>query len=320
MNQQRPIHGIHHITAICSSAGVNVAFYEDVLGLRLVKQTVNFDDPHTYHLYYGNDDGSPGTILTFFPWTAMAPGKDGAGMVTATAFSIPTNSVDYWLRRLDRHGVEAATEIRFGEQVITFNDPHGLHLELIGTGNSDDSAVIDLGEKEGQRRIRGFHSATALVRAAKETEQLLTDFMGLERRGQENNRIRFSMSNVEGVGRYFDLLVDADAPAGRQGSGTVHHIAFRTHSDAEQAGWQKTLRSRGYAVTEVRDRNYFRSIYYHEPGGVLFEIATDPPGFAVDERVEELGRSLKLPPQYEPMREEIERHLPALRDSESASL
>ncbi|NNK58877.1 MAG: glyoxalase [Desulfofustis sp.] len=316
MNQLNAIHGIHHITAISSSPSVNVSFYEEVLGLRLVKQTVNFDDPHTYHLYYGDDGGRPGTILTFFPWIGMPKGKDGAGMVTATAFSIPSDSGEYWLERLDSYGVEVTLETRFGEQVIKFNDPHGLHLELITTENLDDPAPNDLIEKEAHHRIRGFHSATSLVRELKKTEQLLTGSMGLVLSAEENNRLRFAMDNGEGVGRYYDLLVDSGAPTGRQGSGTVHHIAFRTHSDDEQAHWQQTLRRDGYAVTEVRDRNYFNSIYFHEPGGVLFEIATDPPGFTVDERPEELGRSLKLPSQYETMRSQIERHLPPLRGPE----
>lgn len=316
MNHNTTIHGIHHITAICSSPSVNVAFYEDVLGLRLVKQTVNFDDPHTYHLYYGDDGGRPGTILTFFPWIGMAKGRDGAGMVTATGFSIPSDSVDYWLERLNRHGVEVTHESRFGEQVIKFDDPHGLHLELIGTTNLVGEAASDLTDKEVHHRIRGFHSATSLVREAQGTERLLTGSMGLKRSAQEGDRIRLAMENDEGVGRYYDLLVDPAAPAGRQGSGTVHHIAFRTRSDDEQTHWQQTLRSDGHAVTEVRDRNYFKSIYFHEPGGVLFEIATDPPGFTVDERPEELGRSLKLPSQYEPMRAQIEQHLPPLRGPE----
>ena len=316
MNQENTIHGIHHITAICSSPSVNVAFYEDVLGLRLVKQTVNFDDPHTYHLYYGDDGGRPGTILTFFPWIGIAKGQDGAGMVTATSFSIPADSLDYWLDRLDRHGVEVVQENRFGERVIKFNDPHGLHLELIGTNNVADEGQSDPTEKEAHYRIRGFHSATSLVREAHGTEQLLTDSMGLVRHDQEGNRTRFAMENDEGLGRFYDLLVDPDAPVGRQGSGTVHHIAFRTHSDDEQTHWQQSLRRDGHAVTEVRDRNYFKSIYFHEPGGVLFEIATDPPGFTVDERPEELGRSLKLPSQYEPMRAQIEQQLPPLRGPE----
>ena len=310
------IHGIHHITAICSSPTVNLTFYENVLGLRLVKQTVNFDDPFTYHLYYGDNDGRPGTIMTFFPWDGTVQGKDGEGMVTATAFGIPSDSLSYWLDRLEKHGVAAAQERRFGEEVLSFTDPHGLRLELIATENPFQPAETTPLEKEDQHRIRGFHSATALVRSADETEELLTETMGLVRQAQEGNRIRFAMDNDEGVGRYYDLLVEHDAPVGRQGSGTVHHIAFRTRSDQDQARWQQALRDAGYPVTEVRDRNYFKSIYFREPGGVLFEIATNPPGFAIDERPDELGRSLMLPTQYEHMRGQIEEHLPPLHDPE----
>ena len=316
MKHLETIHGIHHITAICSSPTVNLTFYENVLGLRLVKQTVNFDDPFTYHLYYGDNDGRPGTILTFFPWDDMVQGKDGEGMVTATAFAIPANSVSYWAARLERHGVAVSQERRFGEEVLSFTDPHGLHLELIATENSFQPLEKISLDKEAQHRIRGFHSATALVRSADKTEELLTKIMGLVRQAQEDNRIRFAMENDEAVGRYYDLLVEPDAPTGRQGSGTVHHIAFRTRSDQEQAFWQQTLRAAGYPVTEVRDRNYFKSIYFREPGGVLFEIATNPPGFAIDEQPDELGRSLMLPSQYEHMRGQIEEHLPPLHGPE----
>jgi predicted esterase/catechol 2,3-dioxygenase-like lactoylglutathione lyase family enzyme len=316
MGPQKTLHGIHHITAICSSPAANVDFYENVLGLRLVKQTVNFDDPFTYHLYYGDQNGRPGTILTFFPWEGMGQGKPGAGMVTATAFAIPADSRSYWLRRLQRHGVEASQGSRFGDAVLSFTDPHGLQLELIATNVSSPLENTAVAEGDGRHRIRGLHSATALVRSAAATERLLTTGMGLVRQVQEGNRIRFAMENDEGVGRCYDLLVDPEAPTGRQGSGTVHHLAFRASSDHEQVLWQQTLRDAGYPVSEVRDRNYFKSIYFHEPGGVLFEIATDPPGFTVDESPEELGRSLKLPSQFESMRGQIEQHLPALRGTE----
>ena len=316
MKPQNSLHGIHHITAICSSPTVNVDFYETVLGLRLVKQTVNFDDPFTYHLYYGDEDGRPGTILTFFPWDGMAQGQDGAGMVTATSFTIPSSSVDYWLTRLASHGVAASRELRFGEEVLSFTDPHGLHLELIGENELSQPSEAVPADKESWHRIRGLHSATSLVRSAAATETLLTELLGLVRLAKEGKRIRYRMENEEGVGCHYDLLVDPEAPAGRQGSGTVHHIAFRTRSEAEQRYWQQALRAAGQPATEVRDRNYFKSIYFQEPGGVLFEIATDPPGFAIDEQPEELGRSLMLPGQYEPMRTQIEQRLPALRGSE----
>ena len=316
MKIEKTIHGIHHITAICSSPAANVVFYENVLGLRLVKQTVNFDDPFTYHLYYGDQGGRPGTILTFFPWEGMRQGEAGAGMVTATAFAIPADSLSYWLRRLQGHGVEVSQDKRFGEAVLSFTDPHGLRLELIATNVSSPLGDTTGAEGDARHRIRGLHSATALVRSAAATERLLTAGLGLVRQIQEGNRIRFVMENDEGVGRCYDLRVDPEAPTGRQGSGTVHHLAFRAGSDHEQVLWQQALRDAGYAVSEIRDRTYFKSIYFHEPGGVLFEIATDPPGFTVDERPEELGRSLKLPSQFESMRGQIGQHLPALRGVE----
>ncbi len=316
MNEKEKMHGIHHITAICSAPAVNVSFYEDALGLRLVKQTVNFDDPFTYHLYYGDDEGRPGTVLTFFPWQGMSRGKNGAGMVTAIAFEIGAASVDYWLARLARHGVHVSQQRRFGDQVLSFTDPHGLGLELIAVKNDYQQERAVSPEAEIENRIGGFHSATALVRSARESESLLAEAMGMRSLNREGNRVRFVMENDEALGRYYDLVVDPEAPVGRQGSGTVHHIAFRTRSDAEQIHWRQTLLKAGYLVSDVRDRNYFKSIYFQEPGGVLFEIATDQPGFTVDERCEELGRSLKLPVQYEPMREQIEQRLPELRGTE----
>ena len=310
------IHGIHHITAICSAPAVNVSFYEDALGLRLIKQTVNFDDPFTYHLYYGDSEGRPGTILTFFPWEGMSRGKNGAGMVTAIAFEIAATSVDYWLARLARHGVRVSQQCRFGDRVLSFTDPHGLGLELIVAEDDSQQDKTVFPEAGIDNRIRGFHSATALVRSERESETLLTEAMGLRYFNREGNRVRFGMENDEALGRYYDLVVDPEAPVGSQGSGTVHHIAFRTTSDSEQIRWQQTLMNAGYSVSDVRDRHYFKSIYFQEPGGVLFEIATDQPGFSIDERYEELGRSLKLPVQYERMREQIEQRLPDLRGTE----
>lgn len=316
MNRHIRINGIHHITAISSTPSVNVAFYENILGLRLVKQTVNFDDPFTYHLYYGDPAGNPGTILTFFPWGGIPQGQNGHGMVTATAFEIPVDATGYWLDRLQRHGITTSQETRFGDAVIGFNDPHGLVLELVASGKPDPISDATAGGIESKHRIRGFHSATALLRSISGTHRLLTEIMGLGLKGREGNRYRFAMENELSLGCFYDLVVDPKASNSRQGSGTVHHIAFRTASDDEQSHWQKTLLAAGYPVTPVRDRKYFKSIYFNEPGGVLFEIATDPPGFGVDEPLERLGQSLMLPGQYEPMRPEIEKRLPALRSTE----
>lgn len=310
MTDKRTIRGIHHITAITSSASANVAFYENILGLRLVKQTVNFDDPFTYHLYYGDREGNPGTILTFFPWLGLPPGKSGAGMVTAIAFEIPTGSAGYWQERLHRHGLKTDRALRFGEEVISFFDPHGLRLELIASGGQASEQPGDTAADA--LRIRGFHSATELTNSLQPTQELLLH-LGMVLRERDGSRLRFAMDNDTSRARWYDLVVDPEAEKGQQGSGTVHHIAFRTPTDEEQKQWQRSLGNNGYQVTHVRDRKYFKSIYFHEPGGVLFEIATDPPGFTVDETLESLGRSLQLPPQFESWRAKIEAELPALR-------
>jgi predicted esterase/catechol 2,3-dioxygenase-like lactoylglutathione lyase family enzyme len=305
--------GIHHITAISSAADENLDFYEKVLGLRLVKQTVNFDDPYTYHLYYGDADGAPGTILTFFPWERMPSGRPGAGMIVATAFAVPREAMSYWAERLNKTGIEVQTEYRLEEPVLRFKDPHGLPIELIGTEDASLTLHWEKSPVDQGYAIQGFHSATALLNNLENTQALLTGSMGMTLKERENNRYRFKMNGPKFPGQYLDVVIDRSASRGQQGTGSVHHIAFRAKTDKEQMLWQANLRREGYSVTEVRDRNYFKSIYFHEPGGVLFEIATDQPGFAVDEPAEHLGKSLKLPAQYEPNRPQIEDSLPPLR-------
>lgn len=312
MNTNSKISGIHHITAIASSAAENLAFYEKVMGLRLVKRTVNFDDPYTYHLYYGDLIGSPGTILTFFPWDKLPRGKTGSGMVTSIAFSIPTDSIDYWQKRLNLQNIETQVTERFGDRAIQFEDPHGLSLELITTPSARSSSIRQGSPIPPAHGIIGFHSATELLPALRDTQFLLMDLMGMVLLDKEDNRYRFKMENDDAPGKFYDVIVDPRAENGRQGGGTVHHIAFRTPTNDEQKNWRKLLLTRGFSVTPVIDRKYFNSIYFHEPGGVLFEIATDPPGFAVDEAYESLGRDLKLPEQYERMRVAIESRLPRL--------
>ena len=316
MNNNAQISGIHHITAIASSASENVAFYENVLGLRLVKKTVNFDDPYTYHLYYGDTDGTPGTIMTFFPWENLPRGKAGAGMITTIAFAIPKGSVGYWRKQLNVHGIDTVEGERFGEPFIQFEDPHGLSLELVETQTVHSAINHRDHSKSAANHIIGFHSATALLRSLKETQSLLVDLMGMILHDKEGNRYRFKMKNKDAVGHFYDVVVDSQAKAGQQGGGTVHHIAFRTPTDDEQRYWQKFFTDNGFAVTPIRDRKYFKSIYFQAPGGVLFEIATDPPGFTVDEPYGRLGRELKLPDRYESMRTEIERRLPKLHATE----
>lgn len=314
MQADHKIEGIHHITAITASAADNLAFYTRVLGLRLVKKTVNFDDPYTYHLYYGDADGTPGTILTFFPWEQLPQGRHGQGMVTAVAFAIAQDSIDFWRDRLNSHDIKVQASERFGQTVLRFSDPYGLGLELIGMPEPAGVSVWHDGPVPPARSIKGFHSATQTTSKIENTRRLLVETMGMTLEGTEGHRYRFRMSDGPSPGRYYDLVIDADAAQGMQGAGTVHHIAFRTPTDESQKAWQALLRHRGLPVTPVRDRAYFRSIYFHEPGGVLFEIATDAPGFAIDEIPAQLGLALKLPAQYEPIRDVIERHLPPLHE------
>jgi glyoxalase family protein len=315
MNTNAKINGIHHITAIASSATENLAFYEKVLGMRFVKKTVNFDDPYTYHLYYGDSAGSPGTIITFFPWEKLPRGRIGAGKVAAIAFSIPADAADYWQQRLNDHGVETKETERFGDRAIRFEDPHGLSLELIGSPTARSTSILESSPVPPARCIMGIHSATARLHSLEETQFLLMDLMGMVLHSVEGNRYRYKMKNDDSFGDFFDVLIDARAENGLQGGGTVHHIAFRTPTYDEQKYWRKLLMESGFSVTPIIDRKYFKSIYFHEPGGVLFEIATDMPGFTVDEPYEKLGRDLKLPDQYEPMRTEIEGRLPELQSA-----
>lgn len=307
MTDEQKISAIHHITAVASSAADNLTFYENVLGLRLVKQTVNFDDPYTYHLYYGDARGLPGTILTFFPRENLPKGRPGAGMVTAVGFAVPSQSIDFWIKRFKSKGIHIKTTERFGDPVIHLADPHGLPIELIGTADQPPTAHWPNSPIPEAYAINGFHSASATLSSLQETKTLLTDVMGMSLHDQEDKRYRFKMDDSASPGHLYDIVVDAKAPKGKPGAGTVHHIAFRTRDDDTQSGWQSILRTSGVNVTDVRDRKYFRSIYFHTPEGILFEIATDPPGFAVDETENELGTTLKLPDQYEPMRTEIVR-------------
>lgn len=307
------IFGIHHITAISSAAAENLDFYTRVLGLRLVKKTVNFDDPYTYHLYYGDAQGSPGTILTFFPWEHLPQGRPGAGMVTAMAFAVPPSAMNFWMERLSAAGLQVRWEQRFGEPVLQFSDIHGLPLELIGTKALPVVAPWTQGPIDSHNAIAGFHSATMTLKSITEDRALLANQMGMKTIAETEERVRFEMSDPAAPGRYLDIRIDPQTAQGTMGIGSVHHVAFRTADDQSQSMWQSRLRRAGLGVTHVRDRNYFRSIYFHAPGGVLFEIATDPPGFGVDESVERLGSELKLPPQYEAMRQDILRRLPPLK-------
>ena len=276
------------------------------------KKTVNFDDPGTYHFYYGDKVGSPGTIMTFFPWPRARRGVRGNGEVGASAYTISSESVSYWQERLAK--LNAATsqiETRFGAEVLPFRDPDGMALELIVEDEPAPYRHWEDGPIPADHALHGFHGVTLWVAEAEKTAALLTEQMGYKLIGQEENRWRFQGLPGDDIGIYVDLLVDSNRPFGRMGAGSVHHVAFRAYDDAEQLEYQHALSKVGFGVTPVKDRQYFHSIYFRSPGGVLFEIATDPPGFALDESVSGLGQSLKLPPWLEPHRQEIEGVLPS---------
>ncbi|WP_053360518.1 ring-cleaving dioxygenase [Bacillus sp. FJAT-27251] len=297
--------GIHHITAIVGHPQENVDFYAGVLGLRMVKKTVNFDDPGTYHFYFGNEGGEPGTIITFFPWAGAHQGRIGDGQVETTAYAVPPGALSFWENRLKQFDIPYTKKERFGEQAIAFEDPHGLKLELVeregGSPNTWEFAGItpDVG-------IKGFAGATLLSGLPYKTAELL-EIMGLEKVGDEGEFTRFSSSDE--IGNIIDLKKAPSGIKGSMGVGTVHHIAWRAEDDEDQLDWKSYIESNGFGVTPVQDRSYFTSIYFREYGDILFEIATDPPGFAHDEPVESLGTELKLPEQYEQYRSRLQKIL-----------
>lgn len=306
------IHGIHHISAICGDPQENLDFYIGLLGLRLVKRTVNYDDPGMYHLYYGDTEGAPGTLLTFFPIPGAPRGRRGTGEVSTTALAIPAESLGYWTERLVAHGVSFDLPAkRFGETVLGFADPSGLPLELVAT--SDGRPGWQSGPVPPEHAIRGIHSATLAVQAYEPTHAVLTEGLGCRLLGQEGERYRYAMGSAE-PGALVDVLYQPQQ--GRHGIGSlgsVHHIAWRVADEAALEGSRSQLAGRGLYPTPIRERNYFRSVYFREPGGVLFELATDPPGFTIDETVAELGMHLKLPAWLEPERRMLEENLAPLR-------
>lgn len=295
----KAVSGLHHVTAISGPAQANVDFYVGRLKQRLVKKTVNFDDPGTYHLYYGDEAGAPGTILTFFPFDGARPGRAGYGAAESFAYAVPAAAFDDWAEAL---GGETGT--RFGARTLTLRDPDGQLLELV-----EAPGVAGQG-------LDGFHSVTLWLRDLAPTARILTDVFGYEEQGSEtgagSERLRLKAPG-DARGAIVDLLRVDGAAAARPGSGTIHHVAFRAADDAAQDDLREALLSAGMDVTPAIDRQYFNAIYFREPGGILFEVATDPPGFTVDEAPADLGRSLKLPPQYEAHRARIEAHLTPLR-------
>jgi glyoxalase family protein len=308
------IRGLHHVTAIASDPQQNLDFYVGLLGLRFVKRTVNFDDPGTYHFYFGDRRGTPGTILTFFPWPGARRGTRGTGRVEATAFAVSPDSIDYWLGRLKQHHVTVEkTPARFGEEVIRLVDPDGLLIELIATNSGGQVEPWADSPVPAEHVLRGFHSVSMALEGYERTARLLTESFGYRLIDQSGNRFRFGSPDHSAPGRTVDLLCLPDTAMGRVAAGSVHHIAFRAKDDAEQLHWREHLVDLGYNVTPVIDRTYFHSIYFREPGGVLFEVATESPGFTWDEKLEELGTHLRLPSWMESARSQIEEVLPAIQ-------
>jgi glyoxalase family protein len=310
--------GIHHVTAIAGKPAVNLGFYTRTLGLRFVKRTVNFDDPGTYHFYYGDEAGSPGTILTFFPWEHAAPGNGGVGLAHTTAFRVPAASISFWRQRLLECGVghKAPTE-SFGDTVLEFTDPDGMSLALTAVDGAEtepawsSSAVGS--HVPAEHAIRGFHGVSLMLDEVDPTGAVLTDVLGFSRTGRDGTLFRFRADST--VGGVVDIREAKGALPGRMGRGSVHHVAFRAADDAEQAAMARKLaESHGLRSTGRKDRQYFRSVYFREPGGVLFEIATDQPGFTVDEPLATLGSTLKLPRFLEPRRQQLEATLPPLEE------
>jgi len=340
--------GIHHITAIARNPQRNFDFYSGLLGLRLVKLTVNFDDPTTYHLYYGNSLGHPGTILTFFPWSEAPTGHRGTGQVTAISFLIPGGSMTYWIDRLKSNGISfVGPSDRFGDEFVSFHDPDGLMLELISPSSIDSQTQLHIQQSDNnawkespiskEYAIKGFHSATLSEEGYEHTASLLADTLGLKLIAQDNKEDRFrfgiikknnssqdgdasttqSSSPTSSIGSFVDIVCQPEISRGYVGIGTVHHIAWRAANDKHQLDLRKKIvKESKLNPTPVIDRTYFHSVYFREPGGILFEIATDPPGFAIDERPEDLGKELKLPQWLESVRAKLEQLLPPIKTSQ----
>lgn len=304
------INGLHHVTTIASDPQANIDFYTGVMGLRLVKVTVNFDAPEVYHLYYGDGSANPGSILTFFPWPGSQPFREGLGQTNATAFAVPTTSIDFWKTHLASKDIHFTESERFGEQVLSFADHDTTKLEIIGTERANDLQNTDWISPTvpNEHAIQGFHGVTLWEASQEPTATLLIKNFGYERIAEEGDRVRYQAQG-DGIGQYIDIIGKPGTTYATGGAGSVHHIAFRTPNDDEQLQWLDKLRQVRLNVTPVQDRQYFHSIYFREPGGVLFEIATDEPGFYLDETDAELGQDLKLPPWLEANRERIANNL-----------
>lgn len=296
--------GIHHITAIVGHPQENTDFYAGILGLRLVKKTVNFDDPGTYHLYFGDEKGKPGTIITFFPWPNAYQGRIGDGQVGVTSYVVPKGALTFWENRLAKFDITFTKTERFGETYLQFDDVHGLHLEIVEREEGETNTWT-FGNVTPDVAIKGFGGATLYSKRPGATGQLLEQ-MGLEKVGEEGEYVRFRATGD--IGNVIDIKQTTSGRS-QMGVGTVHHIAWHASDDQDQLDWSSYVDSLGYGVTPVQDRNYFNAIYFREQGEILFEIATDPPGFAIDESQEAMGEKLMLPAQYEQHREKIENNV-----------
>ena len=306
------ITGLHHVTAIAGDAQENFDFYSGVLGMRLVKRSVNQDDPGTYHLFYADGEGHAGSDLTFFPWAHLPPGRQGIGFTNEVSLAVPPGSLDYWSERLTRHGVAVSgREVRFGEAVLFFTDPHGLAVALVETGDDREFTPWPESPVPEAHQVRGLHSVRMAERDLTPTVQFLTEGLGFAQIAEEGGWRRFGVAGG-GSGRVVDLQELPNAPRGAWGVGAVHHVAWRVPDDAAELAARNRVRAAGAHPTEVIDRFWFKSVYFKEPGGALFELATDGPGFAVDEAPEALGEQLVLPPFLEPHRAQIEKRLPPL--------
>jgi glyoxalase family protein len=310
------ITGLHHITVIAGDAQENLDFYAGVLGMRLVKKTVNQDVPGTYHLFYADGDAHAGTDLTFFPWPDMPSGQRGVGLTVEVALAVPVGSLEFWVDRLAHHGIQTDTPIsRFGERLLTFADPHGLRVALVETADDRQFTPWSKSSVAEPNQIRGLHGVRLLERSAVPTIELLTSTLGFEEIGREDGWRRFALPGTRS-GRVLDIKESPNERQGTWGTGSVHHIAWRVPDDSTELEVQRRLHNAGRRPTQVIDRFWFKSVYFREPGGALFEIATDGPGFGVDEPLDQLGARLVLPPWLEPQRAVIEAGLPPLREPE----
>jgi len=303
--------GIHHVTAITGDVQKCTDFYVGVLGLRFIKKSINQDVPDTYHIYFGDYVGTSGTAMTFFGWPSWPKRKTGSSQVTTVSFAVPKGSLDYWNSRLRRLGLSAGRTSRFGTDGIALTDPDGIELELVGDASDDRWVPWKESPVDQDAAIRGFHSVTMTVAESMATVDFLVDTMGFRKAGEEGRRSRFE-TGEGGPHSILDVVESPEGPEGEESTGTVHHVAWRTADAAHQSEWRQVMVKAGRNVTPVIDRYYFKSIYFREPGGVLFEIATDGPGFTVDESADSLGSTLSLPPWFNVRRDRLDATLPPI--------